>query len=268
VGHLGTLDPIATGVLPLIVGNVTRLARFYTKADKTYQAVVRFGFATDTYDRAGKAVGDISAASPELASIENALRGFIGPQAQMPPQYSAKKVGGRAAYESARRGIEVELKPVDIEIYELRVDGYCAPDLQLTIRCSGGTYVRSIAHDLGASLGCGAHLQELRRTRSGDFAIEQARTLDELRMLTAEDKLADAFLLAADLLPEFPTVWVDPVTARQIRQGRDFHVPPFRDWCGVQFVKAMECAGADERLLAVGEATMPNVYHPVVVLVN
>ncbi len=181
VGHLGTLDPIATGVLPLIVGNVTRLARFYTKADKTYEAVVRFGFATDTYDRAGKAVGPVSDVLPQFSAIEAALSQLVGPQAQMPPQYSAKKVGGRAAYESARRGIEVELKPVEIEIFELRVEGYEAPDLRLVVRCSGGTYVRSIAHDLGAALGCGAHLQELRRTQSGDFQIEQARTLDELQ---------------------------------------------------------------------------------------
>ena len=161
VGHLGTLDPIATGVLPLIVGNVTRLARFYTKADKTYEAVVRFGFATDTYDRAGKQVGEVSTAVPDLPAIEAVLRRMVGPQAQMPPQYSAKKVGGRAAYESARRGIEVELKPVEIEIFELSVYGYEAPDLKLTVKCSGGTYVRSIAHDLGVTLGCGAHLQEL-----------------------------------------------------------------------------------------------------------
>jgi tRNA pseudouridine55 synthase len=268
VGHLGTLDPIATGVLPLIVGNVTRLARFYTKADKTYAAVVRLGFATDTYDRAGKAVGPVCEKLPELDAIERVLRAFTGPKAQMPPQYSAKKVGGRAAYESARRGVEVELKPVNIEIYELRVEGYEAPDLRLTVRCSGGTYVRSIAHDLGATLGCGAHLQELRRIQSGDFGIEQSRTLAELQELVKEGRLADAFLPPGELLPGFPAVWVDSVTAGQIRQGRDFHVSPFRDWRGVQFVKAMEGVGGEETLLAVGEAAMPNVYHPVVVLVN
>jgi tRNA pseudouridine55 synthase len=267
VGHLGTLDPIATGVLPLIVGNVTRLARFYTKADKTYEAVVRFGFSTDTYDRAGKATSDVMEA-PGIEAIENVLRGFIGPQKQMPPQYSAKKVAGRAAYESARRNIVVELTPVDIEIFELRIDGYCKPDLQLTVRCSGGTYVRSIAHDLGAVLGCGAHLQELRRMRSGDFGIEQARTLDELQRMAGEGRLDDAALAAGELLPEFPAVWVDAVTAGQIRQGRDFHVSPFRERRGSQFVKAMEGVEGKATLLAVGEMAMPNVYHPVVVLVQ
>jgi tRNA pseudouridine55 synthase len=268
VGHLGTLDPIATGVLPLIVGNVTRLARFYTKADKTYEAVVRFGFATDTYDRAGNRVGEVAEKLPELQEIESLLVRFVGPQSQMPPQYSAKKVAGRAAYESARRGIEVELHPVDIEIYEIRLEEYGPPDLRLTIRCSGGTYVRSIAHDLGSALGCGAHLQELRRQRSGDFDLRQARTLEQLQQLVAEDRLADAFLPPGELLPEFPSVWVDPVTAAQIRQGRDFHVSPFRDWRGAQYVKAMEGPGSHGTLLAIGEEAMPNVYHPVVVLVN
>jgi tRNA pseudouridine55 synthase len=267
VGHLGTLDPIATGVLPLIVGNVTRLARFYTKADKTYEAVVRFGFSTDTYDRAGKATSEMREA-PGIEAIENALRGFVGPQKQMPPQYSAKKVAGRPAYESARRNIAVELTPVEIEIYELRVEGYGAPDLRFTVRCSGGTYVRSIAHDLGAALGCGAHLQELRRTRSGDFAIEQARPLEELQRMAADGRLDEACLAAGDLLPEFPAVWVDAETAGLIRQGRDFHVSPFRERRDAQFVKAMESVDGKATLLAVGEAAMPNVYHPIVVLVH
>jgi tRNA pseudouridine55 synthase len=128
--------------------------------------------------------------------------------------------------------------------------------------------VRSIAHDLGVALGCGAHLQELRRTQSGDFAIGQSRTLEELQELVAEGRLAEAFLPSGELLPEFPAVWVDALTAGQIRQGRDFHVSPFRDWRGVQFVRAMEGSSGDEKLLAVGEASMPNMYHPVVVLVN
>jgi tRNA pseudouridine55 synthase len=264
---LGTLDPIATGVLPLIVGNVTRLARFYTKTDKTYEALVRFGFATDTYDRAGTATSD-AAPAPALEAIEGAVREFLGPQAQMPPQYSAKKVAGRAAYESARRNIAVELKPVEIEIFELRIGSYVPPDLQLTVKCTGGTYVRSIAHDLGRALGCGAHLQELRRISSGDFGIEQARTLEELQSLAVEGRLAEALLPAEELLPQFPSVWVDAVTAGQIRQGRDFHVSPFRDLCGAQFVKVLEGDGSAAILLAVAEVAMPNVYHPVVVLVN
>jgi tRNA pseudouridine55 synthase len=267
VGHLGTLDPIATGVLPLIVGNLTRLARFYTKADKTYEATVRFGFSTDTYDRVGKATSGVLPA-PELGEIESALRGFIGPQMQMPPQFSAKKVAGRAAYESARRNITVELAAVPVEIFELRVEEYREPDLRLTVRCSGGTYVRSIAYDLGTVLGCGAHLYELRRIKSGDFSIETARSIDTLQRMTAEGRLSDAFLPTSEILPEFPSVWVDATTAGQIRQGRNFHVSPFLERRDARYVRAMEGPAENPTLLAIGEAAMPNVYHPVVVLVN
>lgn len=262
VGHLGTLDPIATGVLPLIVGNATRLARFYTKADKAYQATIRFGIETDTYDRAGKIVSE-GGRAPDLSEMEAALRRFIGPIEQMPPQFSAKKVAGKAAYESARRNIPVDLKPVQIEIFELRMESYEAPDLVLHVRCSGGTYLRSLAHDLGAELGCGAHVHELRRLASGEFRIAQARTLDELQALAEEGRVAEALLPASEMLPDFPSVFVDSLTAGQIRQGRDFHASPFRQNRDAQFVKAIE--GRDT-LLAIGEATMPNVYHPVVVL--
>jgi tRNA pseudouridine55 synthase len=264
VGHLGTLDPIATGVLPLIIGNATRLARFFTKATKAYDATIRFGFSTDTYDRAGTATSPESS-PPTLEAIRNALPRFLGPIRQIPPQYSAKKVGGVAAYASARKNIVVEIKPIDVEIFELRIDTYNAPDLKLHVRSSGGTYIRSLAHDLGQQLGCGAHLHELRRVLSGDFHIEQSHTIPDLQQLAGENRLAEALLPASDLLPEFPSVFVDAETEGYIRQGRDFHVSPFRQLPGSQFVKAM--TGQND-LLAIGEATMPNVYHPVLVLVN
>lgn len=263
VGHLGTLDPIATGVLPLIVGNATRLARFFTKATKTYEATIRFGFATDTYDRAGSPVS-AEMPSPEEDEILRALPQFRGPIRQIPPQYSAKKVDGVAAYASARKNIAVELKPIDVEIFELRFVSYMAPDLHVVVSCSGGTYIRTLAHDLGQVLGCGAHLQELRRTVSGDFRIEQAHTIPELQVLSDEGRLAEALLPAGTLLPEFPPVYVDAETEGYIRQGRDFHVSPFRQQPGTTYVKAMT---GEDKLLAIGEATMPNVYHPILVLV-
>ena len=264
VGHLGTLDPIATGVLPLILGNATRLARFYTKVNKSYEATIRFGHSTDTYDRAGKTTSP-DAAPPELFAIEDAIRAFIGPIAQMPPQYSAKKVNGVAAYESARRNIAVDLKPANIEVFELRILGYESPDLRVLVKCSSGTYVRSIAHDLGAALGCGGFIQELRRLSSGEFHIEHARTLEELQNLSNEGRMKEALLRSVDLLPDFPNVFVDALTAGQIRQGRDFHASPFREHRDSEFVKAIE---GEDILLAIGEAKMPNVYHPIVVLVN
>ncbi len=264
VGHLGTLDPIATGVLPLILGNATRLARFYTKVDKSYEATIRFGHSTDTYDRAGKATSP-DLPPPQLAAIEEAACSFSGPIAQMPPQYSAKKVNGVAAYESARRNIAVDLKPVAIEIFEFRILGYDAPDLRALVKCSSGTYVRSIAHDLGAALGCGGYIQELRRLSSGEFRIDHARTLDQLQILSNEGRMAEALLPSVDLLPDFPNIFVDPITAGQIRQGRDFNASPFRERRDAEFVKAIEGSGT---LIAIGEAKMPNIYHPIVVLVN
>lgn len=264
VGHLGTLDPIATGVLPLIIGNATRLARFFTKATKAYDATIRFGFSTDTYDRAGSATSLVMAA-PSLAAIEAAVHKFRGPIEQMPPQYSAKKVGGVAAYANARKNITVELQPIQVEVFELRLDRYDAPDLKVHVRCSSGTYIRSLAHDLGNLLGSGAHLQELRRTVSGDFLIEQSHELPELQQFSNENRLQEALLPASELLPDFPPVFVDAETEGFIRQGRDFHVSPFRQRPEAQFVKVMT---RDNQLLAIGEATIPHMYHPVLVLVN
>ena len=170
-----------------------------------------------------------------------------------------------AAYESARRNIAVALQPVNIEVFEFRILGYQPPDLRALIRCSSGTYVRSLAHDLGQALGCGAFIQELRRNVSGEFRIEHAQTLEQLQALSQENRLAEVLLPSVDLLPEFPNVFVDDMTAGQIRQGRDFHASPFRQRPEAEFVKAIAGRGT---LLAIGEAKMPNVYHPIVVLVN
>jgi tRNA pseudouridine55 synthase len=262
VGHLGTLDPIATGVLPLIVGQGTRLARFYTKADKTYEAVVRFGFATDTYDRSGEPTSESVPVSVTRQTLDRALDAFRGTIMQTPPQYSAKKVDGVAAYKSARKKITVELAPVEVELYELTILDFTNPDLRLLVRCSGGTYVRSIAHDLGQALGCGAHLQELRRLASGEFTLAQARTLVQLQKLADNNELGEALIPLAEMLPQFPDVFVDDLTAGQIRQGRDFHGSPFTSG-GAAHVKAF---AHDGTLIAVGEAFLPNLYHPVVVL--
>lgn len=262
VGHLGTLDPIATGVLPLIVGQATRLARFYTRADKTYEATIRFGFATDTYDRAGAPTSEAVPVTLDPHGLDTELQRFRGKIEQMPPQYSAKKVDGVAAYKSARKNIVVELSPVEVDVYEATILDVAGPDLRLLVRCSGGTYVRSIAHELGQALGCGAHLQELRRLASGEFRLEQARTLPELQLLANEERLTEAVVPMTDMLTEFPQVFVDDITAGQIRQGRDFRGSPF-NVSAAGHVKAVSHAGG---LIAIGQAILPNFYHPVVVL--
>lgn len=263
VGHLGTLDPIATGVLPLMIGQATRLAQFWERAEKEYEAVVRFGFATSTYDREGEPCGPDTRPTVTAEQIEACLAPMRGEIEQAPPPVSAKKIGGVPAYKLARKNMPVVLTPVKVSIHELallRLEGERA---RLRIRCSTGTYVRSIAHQLGLSLGCGAHIEALVRTRSGPFRLDQARSLDRLQELKNEGRLNEALIPASDLLPEFPAVFVDDVTVTHIRQGRDFNVSPFRANAGSAHVKAI---GPDGRLIAIGKIAMPHLYHPIVVL--
>ena len=263
VGHLGTLDPIATGVLPLVIGRATRLARFYTRSNKIYEGVVRFGWSTDTYDRAGEPRSAPRDVQLDAAKLEAALEPFRGEFLQAPPPVSAKKVAGRRAYELARAAVAVELEPVRVQVYELTVLEVNGPLAKLRAHCSGGTYMRSIAHDLGQALGCGAHLDQLRRTASGEFELAQARTLAQLESLAAEERLLDALVPAASLLPGFASVFVDDLTANQVRNGRNFPASPFRSQPASRFVKAVTHQGD---LVAIGEAVLPNQYHPAVVL--
>jgi tRNA pseudouridine55 synthase len=263
VGHLGTLDPIATGVLPLVIGRATRLAQFYVRRDKVYEAVIRFGSATDTYDRAGIVTSEAPVPPLEAEMIEPYLQRFRGKFLQTPPPVSAKKVAGRPAYELARKNIAVELAPVEVQLYELTLLDVEGRDILVRAYCSAGTYLRAIAHELGAAVGCGAHLYQLRRTDSGDFSLNRARTLDQLQELSAAGRLAEALIPAAQLLPEFPSEFVDDIVEGQIRQGRDFSVSPFRVQKGAHYVKAVSRSG---ELVAIGEIRLPNVYHPMLVL--
>jgi tRNA pseudouridine55 synthase len=263
VGHLGTLDPMATGVLPLVIGRATRLAQFYVRSDKVYDARVRFGYSTDTYDAEGTATSEPCDPALHREELEPHLDAFRGEFLLRPPPVSAKKIRGVPAYKLARQHVEVELKPVPVEVQELKIEGIEGAEVRLVAHCSAGTYMRSIAHELGQALRCGAHLSALRRTRSGDFSIEQARTIVELEALAAEGRLVEALIPAGDLLPEFPPVTVDAATAGQVKQGRDFAVSPFRVQPGTRYVKALSGEG---ELLAIGEAKLPHIYHPVVVL--
>jgi tRNA pseudouridine55 synthase len=263
VGHLGTLDPAATGVLPLVIGRATRLAQFYVRNDKIYEGVIHFGYATTTYDAEGEATSPEVAVSLDRDALEKLLDQFRGPMSQVPPAVSAKKIAGRPAYELARKNLPVELAPVDVEVYSLEVLGIEGCEASVRVHCSAGTYLRSIAHEAGQALGCGAYLKSLRRTASGDFKIEMARTLEALAQLSGEGKIADSLIPAAQLLPDFPFELVDSITAGQIRNGRDFRVSPFQIKKGSRFVKAVTAGG---ELIAIGEARLPNLYHPVLVL--
>ena len=263
VGHLGTLDPIATGVLPVMVGQATRLAQFWERSDKEYDATVRFGFATSTWDRAGEPAGPMGPPEISRAAIETCLVAQRGEIRQTPPPVSAKKVSGIPAYKLARRNVAVQLEPVRVMIYELELLSVQDEYARLRVRCSAGTYVRAVAHELGLALGCGAHVHSLVRTAAGPFRLNSARSLDELQNLADAGRLEEAVTPAADLLPQFPPVYVDEITAGQIRHGREFNVSPFRVNAGAEHVKAI---GPDGSLLAIGRILLPHVYHPIVVL--
>ncbi len=262
IGHLGTLDPIGTGVLPLVVGKATRLAQFFLKHDRTYEAEFRVGFATDTYDSGGEPTSEAVAAEVSETEMEASLEEFRGEIVQTPPPVSAKKIGGVPAYKLARKKQPVVLEPVNVTVHELALLSVEGPLVRVRVRCSAGTYVRSIAHDLGRKLGVGAHVQALRRASMGEFDISDAYTLDTLESLRGEGRLEEALVPAARVLLEIPARRVDEVTAAHILQGRDFRVSAFGAGQGAKRIKAIDPHG---RLVAIAEAKLPLVYHPIVV---
>jgi tRNA pseudouridine55 synthase len=263
IGHLGTLDPMATGVLPLVIERATRLAQFYTQSEKVYEGTIQFGYATDTYDAEGVSQGEVRSVTPDPTELVAALERFHGEIDQVPPPVSAKKIGGVPAYKLARRNEPVELKSVRVTIHELDVLECSGASVSIRMRCSAGTYVRSLAHDLGKALGCGAFLSKLRRVRSGDFTLEQSHTLADLQAAAEEGRFEEFVIPASRLLPQFPMERLDAVTAGHVRQGRDFRVSPFDVPKNAPFVRALSMQGD---LIAIGEAKLPHLYHPVVVL--
>ena len=258
VGHLGTLDPLATGVLALLTGPATRLASFFERDEKTYEAEIRFGFVSDTYDVDGK-VETTGATLPSEDEIRAALQNFRGRFLQTPPPVSAKKIAGVPAYKLARRNLPFELQPVEVEVLELRVIALSASAVELEITCSSGTYIRSLAHDLGQRLGCGALLASLRRTRAGDFSLAQAHTLEELMKFAEAGQLEQVLIPAANLLSQVPSECVSEVVEAQIRQGRQFRTSPFVVPPGAPLVRAISRSG---NLVAIGKLVIPNLYHP------
>src|SRR5712692_2402244 len=202
VGHLGTLDPSATGVLPVVLGNLTRLAQFYAHSEKTYEGVIRFGFATDTYDADGEpstTPQDVRINCDEVRALAAKFRGAIE---QMPPPFSAKKIAGVPAYKLARKKQEVELKPVQVEIKEFEILETAGNQATFRARVASGTYIRSVAHEMGRMLGCGAHLATLRRTAVAEFALEDAHSLPAMQQGSPES----LFVHPRKLVPQLPSV--------------------------------------------------------------
>ena len=262
VGHLGTLDPIATGVLPLVIGKATRLSQFFLGHVREYETTVRCGFSTSTYDRAGSPTSDIDAVDLNPGTVERALSAFRGPILQTPPPVSAKKVDGVRAYKLARANKPVELEPAEVEVYDLTLLAVDGDRFRLRMRCSAGGYVRSLAHDLGTTLGCGAHVEELRRTAMGQFTLEDAWTFDRLEQLTEQGRLEDALIPATRVLPEIPGYRVDHETAARIAHGQDFRIHTFSAEPPPSRVMALDRKGD---LLAIGEMRLPWTYHPIIV---
>lgn len=218
-GHTGTLDPRASGVLVVLIGPAVRLSEYISASDKRYQATIRLGSSTDTYDAEGVVTQSNQGVSVSEVEFEDALLSFVGEIEQVPPPYSAVKVKGRKAYEMSRKGEEVELQPRIINVYSLELLEWAPPEAVVDVYCSSGTYVRSLAHDLGQNLGCGAHLVGLRRTKSGRFTLRDAVPLRRLRdAFTAGDWYR--FLIpAAEALAEWPMVELDSAMVELIRHG-------------------------------------------------
>ncbi len=262
VGHTGTLDPFATGVLVVLVNRATRLAQFLVNSEKSYEATIRFGYATDTGDRTGERI----ATTPELQAwsedeIERALEGLRGCIEQVPPMYSAKKIKGQKLYELARRGEEVERPAVPVYIYELETqlsDGalLCTNadgtiDMEVRVRCSAGTYIRVLAETIGERLGAKAHLATLRRTRAGSFNLECAIDLDQLQKITEAGETQRIIISPDEALSHLPFVHL---TAEQARRARDGVAWRVDDAQGVDLKDGEQVRMRDERgnLIAVG----------------
>ncbi len=258
IGHTGTLDPIATGVLVLCVGKAVRLQRFLMARDKEYRARVRLGFATETYDAMGKPTTPLtSTVHISEADIERVLAEFRGEYDQIPPMYSAKKKGGVRLYALARRGQSVERSPIRVRIDVLELvedegaklrrlaDG--TTEFTLRVCCSAGTYVRALAHDIGQRLGCGAHLYGLVRTAVGEFTLARALSLEAVEALAREGRISEALLPLSEALPEMPAFRLSDVDLWRVRHG---HAIAGRGLPHQTYVRLMDARG---QLVAVGE---------------
>jgi len=298
VGHTGTLDPAATGVLPLVLGRATRLARFLSASDKAYEAVVRLGFATDTGDASGMRIGDASryvgaetcpretCPRPSRDAIEHALEAFRGTYLQQPPAFSAKKIGGKRSHALARdrKGSDpvqvaaVLPSPVTVSVHRLEIVEIEADRVMLHVECSAGFYVRSLAHDLGVRLGTGAHLAALRRERSGDYALA-----DAIRLETAEcdaERAARHVIPLARMLPGLPVVTLTSDGVRRATHGRDLGPGDLEPGSGTSVRSAAESPSPhpqspgfvrllapDGNMIGIATTTASGVLHPSVVLV-
>jgi len=259
IGHLGTLDPMATGVLPLLLGRYTRLAQFFGQADKHYTGHIRFGFATDSFDADGVPASEPLPLNHTLEQLQTLSRKFHGELDQLPPVFSAKKINGVAAHKLARAGAEVAVKPARITIHNFELTSLEDDTASFVMSVSAGGYVRSVAHELGQLANCGAHLSSLRRTRAGAFALDHAITIDQLKSASAAE--IEALLPhPRTLLPEMPSVTVDDQMAGRLRNGMQVNLPDFSQ---APLVKVFT---SPTDLLAITRRVAGTLMQPIVVL--
>jgi tRNA pseudouridine55 synthase len=260
VGHLGTLDPLATGVLPLVVGSFTRLAQFYTASEKTYQGVIRFGFSTDTYDAEGEPTSPARTVQVSLEELGDLASRFRGRIEQVPPPFSAKKIHGVPAYKLARKHQDVPLKPVQVEIMEFQITELQDERARFSARVAAGTYMRSVAHDMGQAIGCGAHLESLRRTAAGEFVMEDAHTLEEVDVAARNGQTEGIFVHPRRILPQFPSVAANEEMAARIRSGRTVNLPE------LSRARQVKVFCGQRELIAIATRVAGALFHPKIVL--
>jgi tRNA pseudouridine55 synthase len=260
VGHLGTLDPLATGVLPLVVGNLTRLAQFYTSSEKTYEGTIRFGFATDTYDAEGEPTSVKQAITLSSENVRQLAVRFQGKLEQIPPPFSAKKIRGVPAYKLARKHVDFELKPVPVEIKQFEITEVRNDRATFRARVASGTYMRSVAHDMGQLMGCGAHLEALRRTAVAEFELTDTHTLEELQAAHDSGQLEELFIHPRKLLPQLPSISANEEMAARIRAGRPVNMPELSQ---SKLVKVFE---GQRELLAIATRVAGTLFHAKIVL--
>ena len=257
-GHTGSLDPLATGVLPLCFGEATKLSQYLLDSDKRYWTTVLLGVRTDSGDADGKVVEERPVAGVTAARVEAALQRFIGEIDQIPSMFSAVKHQGQPLYKLARQGIEVERKPRRITVFECKLVAYRDTEFDLEIHCSKGTYVRSIAEELGEDLGCGAHVTALRRLKAGPFSVADLVTMEQLEAVLANDGLPglDALLLPVwSAVRDWPDVRLEEVSAYYLRQGQSVMVPhaPSQGWVRLSQAVVGDKGEGEGEFLGVGE---------------
>lgn len=261
IGHLGTLDPMATGVLPLLLGKFTRLAQYFSAAEKSYTGTIRFGWATDTYDAEGEAVEPRAEPVLTLEQVRAAAARFHGEMQQMPPAFSAKKIAGTPAYKLARAGKPVELKAATIRIHHFEIMSLADAEAAFAMTVSAGGYVRSVAHELGQDLGCGAHLSSLRRTQAGVFTLAEARTLDELEAAKGDAEALESLCIHPRLLlPEMPSVTGDAFALGRLRNGAQANLPEF------SAAPVVKVFASQRDLVGIAKRVAGTLFQPVVVM--